>query len=273
MKKKDIENIELDLLLEGIYKRYGYDFRDYAKASIIRRINLFLKKSNYTNISELLPKILYDDVFFEDLIYQISVPVTEMFRDPEVYKKIREIVIPHLKNYSFIKIWHAGCASGEEVYSLAILLKEEGLYDRCQIYGTDFNELALAKAKDGVFSIEKIKQHTLNYQKAGGQFTFSNYYHSEYDFAIINRDLKKNITFSNHNLATDTIFGEMDFILCRNVLIYFNTTLQNRVLNILKESLATNGFLCLGAKESIKFSEVESYYNTISNKEKIYQIK
>ncbi len=196
-----------------------------------------------------------------------------MFRDPFVYRSIREKVVPFLKTYPFVKIWYAGCATGEEAYSLAILLQEEGLYERTTIFATDFNDEALEKAKEGIYALDNVQQFTKNYQHAGGTGSFSNYYHAEYESMAINRSLKKKITFANHNLVTDEVFGEMHMIFCRNVLIYFDKKLQNRVLNLFTESLVNGGFLCLGAKENLQFTDVNSYYKPIDKKGKIYQRK
>ena len=267
----EIENLEIDILLDAIYKRYGYDFRNYARASLKRRIFNFIKKNKLNRPSEIIAELLYNEQLFNEFICNISITVTEMFRDPTFYKTIREKVVPYLKIYPFIKIWHAGCATGEEVYSLAILLKEEDLYDRCKIYATDFNDRALNDAKEAIYPIEQIKKHTLNYQKAGGKKSFSDYYHSEYDSVIMDSSLKKNITFANHNLVADASFGEMNIIICRNVLIYFNKSLQNHVLDLFNDSLITNGFLCLGNKESLMFSDIENKYSDFEKKEKVYQ--
>ncbi len=271
MTKDNLENIEVDLLVDAILKRYGYDFRNYSSASRKRRIKHFLSKTSYSRITELIPQLLDDKAFFETFLINSSITVTEMFRDPLFHKAIRKKVIPFLKTYPFIKIWHAGCATGEEVYSMAIILKEEDLYDRCQIYATDFIDSALAKAEEGVYPIEPIKEYTNNYQQAGGTGSFSEYYHSKYDSVIINRDLKENITFSNHNLVIDVSFGEMNLIVCRNVLIYFDKILQDHVLKLFDNSLISNGFLGLGTKESIKFSTVSENYQEIAVRERIYQ--
>jgi chemotaxis protein methyltransferase CheR len=273
MEKTEVEEIEIDLLLEALFRRYGYDFRRYAKASITRRIRHLLEKSGHRRISEMIPELLYDKSFLEKIVYDFSITVTEMFRDPGFYRAIREKVVPYLKTYPFIKIWHAGCATGEEVYSIAIVLKEEGLYDRATIFATDFNDAALTKGKEGIYSLENIKQYTLNYQDAGGTCSFSKYYHAQYDSVIMDQSLKKNITFANHNLVTDSTFSEMHLILCRNVLIYFNKTLQDRVLRLFHDSLIYGGFLCLGTKESFQFSDVPGDYERIDNKQKIYQKK
>ena len=273
METTKIEQIEFDLLLESIYRRYGYDFRQYSRASVKRRIQHHLIKSELRTISELMSKILYDETLFQALFFDMSVTVTEMFRDPWFYLTLREKVIPFLKTFPFINIWQAGCATGEEVYSLAIILKEEGLYDRANIYATDFNDAALEKAKSRIYSLERIKEYTINYQKAGGKKSLADYYRAQYQSVIMNPSLQKNITFANHNLATDSVFGEMHLILCRNVLIYFNRTLQDRVLSLFRDSLLYNGFLCLGSKETIHFSEAKKEFRVFAPKEKIYQCK
>ena len=267
----DTQNIELQLLLQAIYLKYGYDFRNYAKASIKRRVQHRLSKDGFESISAMQNKVLYDVSFFETLLLDLSINVTEMFRDPKFYLALRKVVIPRLKKYPFLKIWHAGCSSGEEVYSMAIILKEEGLYDRTQIYATDMNEIVLKQAKDGIFNISRLKQYTANYQKAGGQESFSDYYTAHYDHAVMSKSLKENILFSDHNLATDGVFGEMNLIMCRNVLIYFNRDLQNRVLGLFSDSLPNDGILSLGSKESIRFSAFSNSFEDIVREEKIYR--
>lgn len=270
MKDPQNENIELQLLLQAVYLKYGYDFRNYSKASIKRRIEHRLKKSHLPNISALQHQILNDVHFFEALLLDLSINVTEMFRDPSFYRAVREQVVPVLREYPYLKIWHAGCATGEEVYSMAILLKEEGLYERTQLYATDINEVVLKQARDGIFSINRLKQYTANYQKSGGRKAFSDYYSAHYEHVVMHKSLKENILFSDHNLATDSVFGEMNLIMCRNVLIYFNRELQNRVINLFSDSLCDGGVLCLGAKESIRFLENSESFKDISRDEKIY---
>jgi len=269
----DTQNIELQLLLQAIYLKYGYDFRSYAKASVRRRIEHGMKREGIERISELQHQLLYDVRFFERLLLDLSVNVTEMFRDPSFYRMFREQVVPVLKTWPFLKIWHAGCASGEEVYSMAILLKEEGLYDRAQIYATDMNQVVLKQARDGIYAINRLKLYTENYQKADGKEAFSDYYTAHYDHVVMNKTLKENVLFSDHNLATDGVFGEMHVILCRNVLIYFNRDLQNRALGLFAESLTYGGVLCLGSKESIRFSEQSHHFEDISRDERIYRKK
>lgn len=265
------EDIEIQLLLEAIYLKYGYDFRNYAKASVKRRIQQRLTLSRLADISAMQHKILYDKPFFETLLLDLSINVTEMYRDPSFYQILREKVIPILKTYPFIKIWHAGCSTGEEVYSMAIFLKEEGLLDKSLIYATDINEVVLKKAKEGIYPIDRIKEYTINYQKAGGRESFANYYTAKYDAVIMNKSLKKNMVFSQHNLATDSEFGEMHLIMCRNVLIYFDDELENRVFSLFHESLVRQGFLCLGSKESLSFSKYAKHFKEFVPREKIYR--
>ncbi len=267
------ENIEIKLLLEAIYLKYGYDFRDYAKTSIKRRILHRLSLSNLKTISDMQHGLLNDKEFFETLLQDLSINVTEMFRDPIFYRAIRKKIIPVIKDRPFVKIWHAGCASGEEVYSMAILLKEEGMYEKVRIYATDFNEEIINKAKKGIYPIDRVKEYTFNYQKAGGTASFADYYTARYDFAVMDSSLKKNIVFSDHNLVTDSVFGEMDVIVCRNVLIYFSRELQNRVFRLFRDSLFPVGFLCLGSKESVRLSECSDEFEDFVKKEKIYMKK
>jgi chemotaxis protein methyltransferase CheR len=270
-KTSENETIEFDLILQAIYQKYGYDFRDYAKASIRRRLRYRLSQSNLKTISEMQHKLLYDKKFFETLLLDLTVNVTEMFRDPSFFKTLREIVIPELKKQPFIKIWHAGCSSGEEIYSTAILLKENGMYESSLIYATDANDAVLDKAKTGIFDIDKMKDFTINYKKSGGLASFADYYTARYDNAIMDNSLKKNIVFSNHNLVTDSVFGEMDMIMCRNVLIYFNRELQDRVFRLFRDSLRLGAFLCLGSKETIRFSSYSDDFENVAEKEKIYR--
>jgi chemotaxis protein methyltransferase CheR len=267
------KEIEIQLLLDAMHMKYGYDFSGYSREMLTRRIESKLSKSNLNSITEMTSKVIHDPEFFSTLIYEISIPVTEMFRDPSVYVSLKEKVFPILKTFPYINIWHAGCATGEEVYSMAIALKEEGLYDRCQIYATDINDRALKKAREGIYPVDRIQKYTQNYQEAGGKTSFSNYYHAMYDSAKIDESLKENITFASHNLVTDGVFAEMNLILCRNVFIYFDKTLQNKVLELFDQSLCRNGFLCMGSSESITFSVIENDYTDIASKEKIYQKK
>ena len=271
MRTEETEEIEVALLLDAIHKRYGYDFRNYAKASLKRRIRDFAITSNYLSISAMISPLLHDASFCAKLIYGLSVTVSEMFRDPEFFMTLRQQVVPYLKTYPFVRVWHAGCATGEEVYSLAILLREEGFYDRATIFATDFNELALEKARQGIFPLEKMKEYTANYQRAGGSGSFAQYYRTGYGAAILDSALKKNITFSNHNLVTDGVFSEVHLVLCRNVIIYFDKALQNRVLQLFRDSLTHGGVLALGSKESIQFTQAADFFKALDSRWKIYQ--
>lgn len=271
----NIENqdLEIRLFLEAIYLKYGYDFRDYSKGHIKRRILNRLYLSGLSSISEMQNRVIYDKSFFNTILHDFSINVTEMFRDPSFYRAIRENVIPVLKTYPFIKIWHAGCSTGEEVYSMAILLKEEGLLNKTQIYATDFNEIVLQKAKEGIYSVENIKDYTYNYHQSGGNEIFLNYYTVKYNSVIFDESLKKKIIFADHNLVTDGVFGEMNLIICRNVLIYFNKELQNHVIKLFYDSLCNGGILGLGSKESLRFSEYDDKFETYVEEEKIYRKK
>ncbi len=273
MPNAESQKIELELLLQAIYLKYGYDFRDYAKTSIKRRVLRVLSRSGLKTISDMQHKLLYDKPYFETVLLNLSIHVTEMFRDPSFYKALRKKVIPEFKDRPFIKVWHAGCATGEEVYSMAILLKEEGIYEKARIYGTDFNEKVIKQAKEGIYPIEMLKKYTHNYQQAGGHESFADYYTAQYEYVVLKKSLKKNITLADHNLVTDSTFGEMDLIVCRNVLIYFNRKLQNRVFHLFRDSLCEGGILCLGSKESIRFSECSDDFEDVVRKEKIYRKK
>lgn len=264
---------EIYLLLEAFHKKYGYDFRQYSEAHIKRRIMNRLALSGMKSVLEMLEKVLYDKNFAAMLLQDLSITVTEMFRDADFYKAVREKVIPILKTYSFLKIWHAGCATGQEAYSMAIILREEGLYERTTIYATDFNQYALDQAKEGIFTNEQIKDYTVNYQRAGGKETFSDYYTSNYDMGIMDPSLKKNIVWANHNLVTDSVFAEVHMVVCRNVLIYFNSDLQNKVQTLFLNSLVNGGILCLGTKESLRFGDLAEEYIELDRNQKILKKK
>lgn len=258
-----VEELETRLLLDGVFSQYGYDFRDYAAPSLKRRIADLLISEGLPNISSLQARVLRDTPCMERFIAKLSINVTSMFRDPGFYLTIRNKLVPYLKTYPFIRIWHAGCATGEEVYSLAILLQEENLYHRCRIYATDFNEKVLHKAQSGIFPLANMQEYTRNYQMAGGKGSFSSYYTAQYGSAIFNASLKKNMVFSAHNLVTDGSFNEFNVVLCRNVMIYFNNDLRARVFNLINKSLAVFGFLGLGSKESLKGAPDERCYEHI----------
>ena len=267
----DDEDMEILLLLEAIYSRYGYDFRDYSRAHMKRRILRRISISGLHSILQMQHKVLSDSGFFKTVLSDFSINVTEMFRDPSFYKAFRKEVIPMLKAYPSINVWHAGCSTGEEVYSMAIVLKEEGLYDRSQIYATDFNEIVLQKAKEGIYPMSIMKEYACKYQQAGGKASFADYYVNRHDSAILDQSLKTKIVFASHNLVTDGVFDEMHVIFCRNVLIYFNRELQGRVLKLFCDSLGRECFLCLGAKESIKFSNCADYFEPFVESEKIFR--
>ena len=269
--KMDLIDIEVQLFLEGIYLRYGYDFRNYSRAHIKRRVTNRLGLAGLDNLSELQHLVLTDETYFKSILKDFSINVTEMFRDPEFFEFLRNDVIPVLKSYPKINIWHAGCSTGEEVYSMAILLKEEGLYDRCQIYATDFNVDVLNEAKEGIYPLEVIKDYTSNFIRAGGKESFSEYYIAKYDSIILNQSLKSNIIFAEHNLVTDQVFNQMHLIICRNVLIYFNNELQTKVFELFSNSLRPRGFMCLGTKESIKGNDISNAFETYESNLKVYR--
>lgn len=271
--KLDNEDIEIKLLLEAIFLKYGYDFREYADSHTKRRLVHRKNLSGIESISGLQQRLLYDEDFFQQLLLDLSINVTEMFRDPTFYKAVREMVVPYLKTYPFAKVWHAGCSAGQEVYSMAILLQEEQLKERCQLYATDFNEVILAKAKAGIYSSSDIRKYTSNYIRAGGKSDFANYYRADNSNAIIASNLRNKMLFSQHNLVTDGVFGEMNVIFCRNVLIYFNRDLQSKVINLFYESLCPGGFLCLGNRETLNSQEIKDRFTVISEENKIYRKK
>jgi chemotaxis protein methyltransferase CheR len=264
-------DIELRLLIEAIYLKYSYDFRDYSGASVKRRVNHALRQFECATISALQERVLHDPSAFMQLLQFLTIPVSEMFRDPSHFLAIRQEVVPLLRTYPSIKIWIAGCSTGEEVYSMAILLREEGLLERTIIYATDINPSSLEKAKQGIFSMENVRAYTENYQKAGGQRAFSDYYTSAYDYAIFDKTLRENVTFADHSLATDSVFSETQLISCRNVLIYFNKKLQDRAFGLFHDSLCHRGFLVLGSKETLDFSAYSSHFEPLVKPERIYR--
>lgn len=273
MRKEDSSELEISLLLEAFYHKYGYDFRQYSRAHIRRRIMSRMGLTGISDVALIQSKVLNDQTFAYELLQDLSITVTEMFRDQEFYKSVRKNVIPVLKTYPFIKIWHAGCATGQEAYSMAIILKEEGLYDRTTIYATDFNQQALDRAKEGIFSNAMMEEYALNYQLSGGIASFSDYFTFNYDRGIINQSLKKNIVWANHNLVTDSVFAEMNMIICRNVLIYFDINLQNKVQKLLYESLIPGGILGLGLKESLRFTDYSEKYTELDKKLRLFKKK
>jgi chemotaxis protein methyltransferase CheR len=268
---RDVEKIEIELLLEGVYRHYGFDFRSYAYSSLKRRLWKRIEHEGLTTISELQQRVLHDPGVMERLLLDLSINVTAMFRDPGFYRAFRETVVPLLRTYPYIRIWHAGCSTGEEVYSMAILLREEGLLERARIYATDLNEVVLERARAGIFPLDKMQEYTQNYLAAGGTSSFSEYYTAMYDGARFDPSLTRNVVFSQHNLVTDGSFAEFNVIVCRNVMIYFDRELQNRVHELFYESLANFGVLVLGSKETLRFSRLEDRYETLDPREKIYR--
>lgn len=266
-----MEDLEIRLLLEGVHARYGYDFRDYAESSIRRRLAHWLAESEFATFSEAQSRLLRDPDLFDSLVRGITVNVTEMFRDPAFFRALREEVVPFLKTYPFVKVWVAGCASGEEAYSMAILLDEEGLAGRYRIYATDINEKMLQRARDGIIPLAEMKPFTRNYQQAGGTASFADYYTARYDHALLSPELKKNIVFAPHNLAGDAEFGEMNLVLCRNVMIYFKPALKERCLGLFDASLVPGGFLCLGLKESLERKNRGEGYEELARPLRIYR--
>jgi len=268
-----ITNEELEELLPEIIKHYGYDFTGYSRASLVRRVNAFFVKERCSSFADLTQKLLDNQSFFIHFVEEVTVNVTEMFRDPGFYKTLRTEIIPVLATYPFIRIWHAGCSTGEEVYSVAILLKEAGLLQKAILYATDLNQKVLEKAKAGIFPMSQMRQNSENYIKAGGRQEFSSYYTANYNFARFDIALSDKMVFSTHNLVSDSSFNEFQLILCRNVLIYFDKDLQARVLQLFDKSLDSLGFLALGSKESMKFSPIAPYYSQIETKDKIWRKK
>src|SRR5919204_3011936 len=266
-----LEEIELELLLEGVYRRYGFDFREYAPASLRRRVWRRVRAEGLTTISGLTERLLHDPATMERLLLDLSINVTSMFRDPSFYTAFRAKVVPLLRTYPFTRIWVAGCSTGEEVYSLAILLHEEELYERARIYATDINESVVDRARAGVFPLDKMREYTQNYQRAGGKRAFSEYYLAAYDGAQFDRSLTENVVFAQHNLVSDSSFNEFQVVVCRNVMIYFDRTLQSRVHELFYESLVHLGVLGLGSKETIHFTPFETRYEELDPHEKLYR--
>ncbi|WP_419875335.1 CheR family methyltransferase [Candidatus Pristimantibacillus sp. PTI5] len=265
------ERIEIELLLEAVFRFYGYDFRNYSYSSIRRRIWHRIHSERLTTVSGLMECILHNREYMDRLLADMTIHVTEMFRDPEVFKSFRENVVPFLRTLPLIRIWHAGCSTGEEVYSMAILLQEEGLYEKTRIYATDTSADVLKIAREGVYPIGKMKQYTRNYLESGGQASFSQYYTAKYDSVVFQTELKRNIVFAQHNLVTDSSFNEFNVILCRNVMIYFNKQLQHHVHGLLYDSLSRFGVLALGTKESINFTRHADAYEELDNPNRLYR--
>jgi chemotaxis protein methyltransferase CheR len=269
--RHSLEDVEVDLLLEGIYRHYGFDFRAYAPASLRRRLRRRMEMERVSTVTALLDRVLHEPLCMERLLRDLSINVTSMFRDPSFYVAFREKVVPLLRTYPFTRVWVAGCSTGEEVYSLAIVLEEEGVYDNARIYATDINESVLDQARAGVFPLDKMQEYTQNYIHGGGTRAFSEYYIAAYDGAQFDRSLSRNVVFAQHNLASDRSFNEFHVIVCRNVMIYFDKSLQDRVHRLFYESLAPFGVLALGHKESIHFSPHEDSYEELDAQEKLFR--
>lgn len=268
---KNPEDLEITLLLDAIYQHCGFDFRDYAQPSLKRLIVQAMQGEKVKSISGLQEAIFHKPGTLRRLLNTLSINVTSMFRDPTFYMAFRKNVVPLIRDMPFVRFWHVGCASGEEVYSMAILLNEERLYEKCRLYATDMNEAVLKEGGAGIYPLNKMREYTKNYQKAGGAADFSRYYTAKYDNACFRPDLQKNIIWAQHNLTTDSSFNEFHVILCRNVMIYFNPSLQTRVHNLIYESLAIGGILGLGDKESLKFTPHDAKYDIIDQREKLYR--
>jgi chemotaxis protein methyltransferase CheR len=269
--RDDVEKIELDCLLEAVFRRYGFDFREYAPASLRRRVNRRVKLEGLESISALQDRLLRDPAVMQRLLLDLSINVTAMFRDPTFYRAFREKVVPLLRTYPFARIWVAGCSTGEEVYSLAILLEEEQVYDRTRIYATDINDVVLERARHGVFPLSKMQEYTRNYIEAGGTRSFSDYYVTAYDGAAFDRSLLRNAVLAQHNLVSDRSFNEFHVILCRNVMIYFERSLQERVFNLFDASLTRFGILGLGQKESLRNNPHAGNFEEIDAAERLYR--
>jgi chemotaxis protein methyltransferase CheR len=266
-----VEDIEIRLLLEALHSRYHYDFRNYAMASLKRRLKQAREQLGFETISVLQDRLLHDAAVLPRLLGYLTVQVSEMFRDPSYFRAIREKVVPHLKTYPSLKIWVAGCSGGEELYSLVILFREEGLEQKTLFYATDINQEALRQAETSFYSIDRIQLFTENHRKSGGKSSLSDYYSAAYGKASFDKSLRQQVVFSDHSLVTDAVFGEMHLISCRNVLIYFDRLLQDRALGLFADSLARKGFLGLGSKESLRFSDHAGSFAEFVREEKIYQ--
>lgn len=273
MNSLQIHDSEVEQLLTELSRTYGYDFTRYAQASLKRRISRLLVIDRIPSFAELLYRVRHDSNYLSHLVEELTVNVTEMFRDPHMWKVLREEVLPKLASYPFIRIWHAGCSTGEEVYSMAILLEEAGLLNKSLIYATDLNPSVLNNIRKGIFPISHMKQYSENYLMSGGAKDFSSYYTAQYQWAVFDENLKKKMIVATHNLVSDRSFNEFQLILCRNVLIYFDKPLQDHVLGLFDESLESLGYLILGSKENIRFSPIASRYNQIVSKEKIWRKK
>jgi chemotaxis protein methyltransferase CheR len=267
----ELEDIEIDLLLEGLFRAHGFDFRDYSRASIKRRTLDLMRAENLETVSAFQERVLHDPACLDRFLLGLSVHATSMFRDPSFYLTFRRQAVPLLRTYPTVQVWIAGCSTGEEVYSLAILLREERLDTRCRIYATDISQSVVRRARDGIFPLAAMREYTSNYHQAGGTHEFSDYYTAQYDSVIFSSALRSNVVFSEHNLATDGSFNEFQVIMCRNVMIYFNKDLQARVHNLLYDSLSMFGVFGMGNKESLKFTPRAAFYEHLNERDKLYR--
>lgn len=271
MKEAELFDLELKLLLEAIYRRYHYDFRQYAMSSLRRRVRQAMARYDCTQVAQLQHRLLHEPELFAQAMQFFTVQVSEMFRDPDYFGALREQAVPVLRTYPSIKLWVAGCSTGEEVWSLAILLREEGLLDRSILYATDINPVALSAAEAGIFDLERMALFSRNYLKAGGKGSLSDYYTGAYNGAVFDRTLRRNIVFADHSLATDTVFSEVHLVSCRNVLIYFNRALQDRAIGLFHEALVHRGFLGLGSKESLQFGAHARFFEACAREQRLYR--
>jgi chemotaxis protein methyltransferase CheR len=269
--RRSIHEVEIDLLLQGVFERYGYDFRNYARASLTRRVRRSLQAEGLATVSALQERLLHDPEAALRFVAAISVHTTAMFRDADVYQSLRNDVVPMLRTYPFVRIWHAGCSTGEEVYSLAIMLEELGVYDRCRVYATDISDRILERARQGVFPLRQMREYTIAYQRAGGVADFSSYYTTDQENAIFRASLRRNLLFSQHNLVSDSMFNEFHLIVCRNVLLYFDESLRDRAQKLFHSSLIPLGTLVLGKKESLRFTAYNHLYRELRDGLQIYR--
>jgi chemotaxis protein methyltransferase CheR len=269
--KREVEEVELELLVSGVAEHWGYDFRNYSRASLRRRVREAMRKEGVPTVSALQERVLHDPIALGRFVATVSVHATSMFRDPEFYLALKTQVFPLLRTYPFVRIWHAGCASGEEVYSLAILLEEAGLYERCRLYGTDISMVLLERAARGIMPLSSMKEYTRNYQLAGGARDFSDYYAADDKNAILRERLRQNVIFSQHNLVSDGAFNEFQLVLCRNVMIYFDEGLRERVVGLLHASLVRFGVLGLGRKESLRYTPFSDRFEELAGSVRLYR--
>ncbi len=268
---ESVEDVEFRLLLEAVFRKYHYDFRGYSRASLKRRLRQARERMGCATFSQVQDRVLHDATAFPELLTFLTVQVSELFRDPDYFRAVREKVVPYLRTYPSLKVWVAGCGAGEEVYSLAVLFREEGLEERTMIYGTDISSQALRRAEAGVYGLDRLALFTENHRRSGGKSSLSDYYTAAYGGAVFDKDLRRRVVFSDHSLATDQVFAEVQFVSCRNVLIYFDRPLQDRALGLFGDSLSRQGFLGLGAKESLRFSSRADAFETFDREARIYR--